>query len=361
MTKWLQLFALVISTGLLGNALAGCIPGGKDFEQAIEARKGHTALSILALSMSPGTWSKLKTIKPRSLWSAPPPSKGLHIGTWSDDAHWDSRSGQFLFFGVRKTRKFVAYSEEQNAWRVIPFHEEPNAPGLKQKYGHQYSNNALDPEQSRFYTGVRRYDIQAKTWAHLPTPKPGKNSMVYEYFSAMNGLLSLARSPPGILRFYDEHTGVWKKLGVIPVHGYHSVASHNPFQQEVLFGGGNDSRSIVILSKDGSFRKMKDFPERLTVRYDIVTVDPISGNYLFMLPKLKKLYEFDSKKNDYRLVDDFKETPWPFHRYDAPVVAYIPEYDVTMWVDREVHLYKHKSLSSPASVTQSTLSECTGK
>jgi len=58
---------------------------------------------------------------PARLCSAPQPSKGLHIGTWCDDAHWDSRTGQFLFFGVRQTRKFVAYREETNARRVIEF------------------------------------------------------------------------------------------------------------------------------------------------------------------------------------------------------------------------------------------------
>jgi hypothetical protein len=346
-----RVFVLVVVTCLSAAALdprargaaPAYLPGGEEARKAVEARRGKTELSKLATSMRPGTWAELKTEKPKGLWSAPKPSKGLHIGTWSDDAHWDSRTGQFLFFGVRQTRKFVAYSEEKNTWRVIPFAGKPNAPELRQRFGHQYSCNSLDPERSRFYTGGYRYDIRTDRWKKLPPPKPGRKTMAWEYFSAMDGLLSLARQPAGTLRFYSEKKQAWRSLGVIPVHGYHSMARHNPFREEVLFAGGNNSRAVVVLSKDGTFRRLKDFPLAVrvfTIRKAILTVDPLSGRYLFMVPG-KKFVEFDSEKNEYRLIDDFTKTPWPFHHYDAPLVAYIPEYGVTLWADRKVHLYKH--------------------
>ncbi|MEK6237291.1 MAG: hypothetical protein N2C14_21480 [Planctomycetales bacterium] len=328
---------------VLGVDQTNKIPGGPEAKKAVEARRGKTELSKLAARMKPGTWAELKTETPKGLWSAPPPSKGLHVGTWSDDAHWDSRTGQFLFFGVRQTRKFVAYSEEKNAWRVIEFHQAANAPALKQQYGHQYSLNALDPERSRFHAGGYRYDVLADKWSQLPPAVPGRNSMVQEYFSGMNGLLSLARQPPGTLRFYSEDKQSWSSLGVIPIHGYHSMARHNPFREEVLFAGGNDSRAVVVLYKDGKIKRMKDFPEPLTVRHGILTVDPASGRYLIMARE-RRFLEFDSEKNEYRLIDDFTKTPWPFHHYDAPLTAFIPEYDVTMWADRKVFLYKHNAL-----------------
>ena len=299
------------------------LPGGEATRKAVEARRGKTLLSKLAIQMKPGTWAELETEMPERLWRAPPPGR-LHIGTWSDDAHWDSRTGQFLFFGVRQTRKFVAYSEETNAWRVIEFQGAENAPELKQQFGHQYSNNALDADRSRFYTREFQYDLLENKWRQLPPAKPGRRTMVFEYFSSMSGLLSLARQPTGTLRFYNEARQEWSSLGVIPVHGYHSFARHNPFRQEVLFAGGNDSRAVVILSKDGKTRRMKDFPVALTVRHSIVTVDPLSGRYLFMVPPEKKFYEFDGEKDKYRLIDDFTKTAWPFHRYDAPVVSFIP-------------------------------------
>lgn len=314
--------------------------------KAVEARRGKTELSKLAASMEPGTWAELKHEMPKGIWSAPQPSKGLHIGTWSDDGHWDSRTGQFVYFGVRQARKLIAYSEETNSWRNIPFEGKPNAPALMQQYGHQYALNSCDPERSCYYTGTYRYDIVNDAWAKLPPVKIGSKFMAFEFFTAMDGLVCISRQPEaGALCFYSNEKKTWSKLGVTPVHGYHSMTRHNPFKQEVLLAGGNDCKAVFLLSKDGTLNRMKDFPlevDKFTVRATTITVDPLSGRYLIMVPG-NKFVEFDSTTNEYRLIDDFTKTPWPFYKYDGTVTAFIPEYGVTFWADaRKVHLYKHK-------------------
>jgi hypothetical protein len=75
-----------------------------EVKKAAEARRGKTELSKLAAKMEPGTWAELKTTMPKRLWTSPPPSRGLHIAGWTDDAHWDSKTGQFLYMGLRQTR-----------------------------------------------------------------------------------------------------------------------------------------------------------------------------------------------------------------------------------------------------------------
>jgi len=355
MRAWMTLallFAVVLGAGATAGE-AAYLPGGEEVRKAVEARRGKTELSKLAASMKPGTWAELKTKTIPRLWSAPNPpggpfSKGLHIGTWSDDGHWDSRTGQFLFFGVRQTRKLIAYSEEKNAWRNIPFAGEPNAPALGQQFGHQYSNNSLDPERSHYFTGTTGYDIRSDSWFRLKASnkRPGSAAMCWEYFSAMDGLFAIGRKPKaGTFFYYSMKDKTWKSLGRIPVHGYHSLARHNPFREELLLAGGNGIRAVVVLTKEGKIKRMKDFPlavKRFTVRSAAVTVDPLSGRYLFLVPD-RKFVEFDSEKNEYRLIDDFTKTPWPFYRYNGRVAAFIPEYGVVMWVDqKKVHLYKHK-------------------
>ncbi|MHC4915331.1 MAG: hypothetical protein ACYTGB_07545 [Planctomycetota bacterium] len=320
------------------------MPGGEEVRKKVAARQGRTELSKLAASMKPGAWAELKTEIPKGLWSAPS-RKGLHIGTWSDDAHWDSRTGQFVYFGVRQARKLVAYSEEKNQWRNIPFAGKKDAPELAQKFGHQYSCNSLDPERSLYYTYTWCYDIVKDEWSKLPpaSAKLGSTSMCWEYFSAMDTLLSVGRKPKsGSLYGYGFKEKTWRGFERIPVHGYHSMARHNPIRKEVMFAGGNDcGHVVVILDAEGKTRRMKDCPVDLNVNHDIVTVDPVSGRYLIMGTREKQLIEFDSEKNEYRLADDFKKTPYPFGRYSAPMVAFIPEYGVTMWADRKVQLYKH--------------------
>ena len=337
-----KIIVIVVLVSIFGGSFVFAWDLPEDVMKEVARRKGKTELSRVAESMKPGTWAELKTDAPKRLWSAPPPSKGLNIATWSDDAHWDSRTGQFLFFGVRQTRKFIAYSEEKNAWRVIPFHEKSNAPGLKQKYGHQYSNNSLDPVRSRYYTTTWQYDIVKDSWARLPRPF---RTMTYEYFTAMDALVSLERER-GNLAYLVHGAQKWTKVKKLEVHGYHSLARHNPFRKEVLLAGGNNCKAVVVLDKNGNVKQMKDFPleGKLTVRSSIVTVDPLSGRYLFMVPG-KKFVEFDSGKNQYRLADDFTETAWPIKKGQTPVVAFIPEYGVTIWANDNkqsmICLYKH--------------------
>ena len=55
----------------------------------------------------------------------------------------------------------------------------------------------------------------------------------------------------------------------------------------------------------------------------------------------KKLYEFDSDRNEYRPVEAFM-AKWPYGKYAMPVCAFIPEHGVAMWADGPgVFLYKH--------------------
>lgn len=333
--------AVVLLAGTVRGSDAAYLPGGEEVKKLVEARRGKTELSKLAASMKPGTWAVLPCEVPKGLWSAPQPSKGLHIGTWSDDGHWDSRTGQFLYFGVRQARKFVAYSEETNTWRNIEFHTKENGPELLQKFGHQYSANAFDAETSRYYTNGRRYDVRADTWTVLPPIGGDIQSMTIEFHPGLNGLLNLTKKPTGVVHFFSEEKQAWSNLGKIAPHGYHTVARENPFRKEVLFAGGNDSAAVAIVQKDGTVKAMKDFPAGpLTIRFSICTVDPQSGRYLFMVPE-RQFYEFDADKNDYRKIDDFTQTAWPFGAYDSPLVAYIPEHGVSMWADSKVWLYKH--------------------
>ncbi|QDU98966.1 Kelch repeat-containing protein [Lignipirellula cremea] len=335
-----------------------------------ETERGDSPLAKLAASMPPGSWAELQTEMPEGLWRSPlvdggrnnGGSGGLHIAGWTDDAHWDSKTGQFLYMGLRQTRQFIAYSEEKNAWRVIELDRDSDNPCFLSRFGHIYSSNGFDPQRSRFYHrynsysnekkgvdltgGVSYFDTTTEKWTKLP-PIPADSTftgMAIEYFSALDGVLILGPQA----WFFSNARQKWEPLGPCPVDGYHSLVRHNPFRNEVLMAGGNHNRRTVArLKADGTIERLKDFPTDLGVQSDKITIDPATGRYLIQAGNKnepKQLYEFDSDQNTYRIVDAFT-AGWPFTRYDMPVCAFIPEYNVSMWADsRGMFLYRHASL-----------------
>lgn len=320
--------------------------------------RGQTALERLASEMKPGTWAELKTEMPKKLWSSPlvdggrnkGGAGGLHIAGWTDDGHWDSRTGQFLYLGLRQTRQFIAYDEQSNAWRVIPLDREGDNPVFRTRFGHVYGTNAFDPQRSRFYHlhrdykdltgGISCFDVTREKWTKLPPRPDDSGGMCIEYFSARGALVVLGKE---IFEF-NQQPQKWESLGESPVDGYHSMFRHNPFREEVLLAGGNNQpKTVARLKKDGTVERLKDAPVRMSIGSDKVTIDPGSGRYLIWAGEKdqpKKLYEFDSDRNQYKLVKEFGAN-WPFRRYAMPVPAFIPEYGVTMWAEKRVYLYKH--------------------
>lgn len=346
---------------------ADYIPGGDGTRKAVQARRGKTVLSKLAAEMKPGSWAELKTEMPKDLWTSPlvdggrnnGGSGGLHIAGWTDDAHWDSRTGQFLYLGLRQTRQFIAYSEEKNAWRVIELDRKSDNPIFQTQFGHIYGSNGFDHERSRFYHrynsyrnekqgvdltgGISYFDSTNEKWTKLP-PVPTDSTftgMAVEYFDALDGLVILGKRA----WLFSDPRQKWEDLGPSPVDGYHSLFRHNPYRQEMLMAGGNHNRQVVArLTKEGMMERLTDAPIELGVRVDKLTVDPQTGRYLILgfreEGKGPQGFEFDSDQDEFRSVEVLG-AQWPFKRTAMPVVAFIPEYGVTMWAEQKVYLYKH--------------------
>lgn len=355
----------------------------EEIEKAVAKRRGKTELSKLAASMKPGTWAELKVrgpekdvvkeyknwpghtvMIPKGIFRSPKVdggrnnggTGGLHIAGWTDDAFWDSRTGQLFYMGLRQTRRFVAFSEEENAWRSIELDPTSDNPVMLQKFGHIYGTSGFDPVRSRFYhqyrkykrrdldleAGISYYDVVAGKWTKLPKAIDGRN-MSIEYFSAMDGLVILREK----MVFFSQKKQAWKTLdnGESPVNGYHSLFKHNPFLNELLMAGGNQSpRTVARLTAKGKIERLKDSPVTLSIGGDQLLIDPASGRYLISNQEKKvrgrTLYEFDSRTNQYRLVKPFGEG-WPFGKYGMPVCACIPEYGVSIWTEGRTFLYKH--------------------
>jgi hypothetical protein len=268
--------------------------------------------------------------------------------------------------GFRQTRKFILYSEESNSWRSIRLplnHDSAQSPCFQQKFGHIYGTNALDIENNRFYhyyygtsidsstyfypypASISYFDLTTETWTRLPALDHG--TMLIEYFNAMKGLVTLT---DGILRFFSDSSQTWRILAEnISVDGYHSTARQNPFKEEILFAGGNESiRSVGRLKKDGTFESLADAPFDISVQSDQISIDPASGRYLIYDQEELQYLEFDSDRNTYRSL------PFPsvYTKYDMPTCAFVPEYNVVLWQHGEkMYVYKHDTTSAGTSAS----------
>jgi hypothetical protein len=316
---------------------------------------GDTPLALLAASMAPGTWARLEgtTLRDAGLANAPPPGEGLSILGWTDDAHWDSRTHQVFYMGLRKARRFVAYDEVANAWYDIPFDGEENAPHFTNKWGHIYGNNAFDIARSRFYhlahggpavdgyfpetntASISYYDVLEARWVRIPMVDPYRSTGAIEYFGARDELVYHTGAA------YSEAIGEWRDGERPPIHGHHSVARHNPVREEVIFMGGNETpRVIAVLDREGHVERWPDAPFDVSVRGTKVTHDPVSGHYLILDDQM--LWELDGDTRTFYLVEDFSVTPWPFPPYAYIAMTAVPEYGVVFWFsERSMVLYKH--------------------
>jgi hypothetical protein len=318
----------------------------EEIESAVATRRGKTALSILAAQMEPGSWATLDTGRPEDLmWVTNSEGKRFHIAGWTDDGYWDSRTGQFLFYGFRQARKFIAYSEEDNAWRVVPEHYPWP---LETAMGHIYGNNAHDPVSGTFYhnapnaKNVYAYDLAVEQWQELPQLPVGRGryGTSLEYFRELGGLV---RHADGVLHLFDEGSAAWSVLGTTEVCGYHSLARRNPYLGEMLLAGGDETRHTVEkIDSEGKITRLKDSPVPLSIRMDKLVVDPVSKRYLLFTDNLRVLHEFDSVTDTYVKVTGYSKPS--FGRYALPVPASIPEYGVIMFIDAKTRLYKHRTV-----------------
>jgi hypothetical protein len=320
-----------------------------------KSNRENTELARVASAMNPGEWAELHDIRPQRLMAVYTGRRENgheewhHIAGWTDDGHWDPRTGQFLYMGFRKQNKFIAYTERNNSWRIVPepFGWNTGKPGVfvdprKTQFGHVYGRNALDIIRGRYFFGFAGdtyiYSLADEEWSRVR----GGGSMSMEYFPGI-GLISHAvernTSKSGYnLTVLDEKNEQWRVIAELPFSGYHAFARYNWVLDEMLFLGGSKSRAVYSMKRNGELIKLQDLPFDMTIRFGKLVVDPNSGNYLIF--HKGELYEFSSKRNEYHKVGNYSD---PWGRYEMPVPASISEHGVIMFVDEKTLLYKHSA------------------
>jgi glucose/arabinose dehydrogenase/fibronectin type 3 domain-containing protein len=333
-----------------------------------------TAMGQLAASMAPGTWAELTTLNEVPTLQAN--GLGHAILNFAEDGGWDPVTQQFFFLGSDHKDdlndddpRFVAYSATTNSWRIMPT---PN--WIPHSNNHGYDHNALDPDHGWFFhrtfatRDVFRYDIASGAWSQLPTiPQAVMDypncCMGLEYFPEMNGLVLAGSAGVGVpdeVYFYSYASNQWSRIvDNTPMGTWNNFVEYNPVHKLAIYGGGNDNKQLYSLSSTGVATALRNAPIELGVMNAIVTVDPVSGDFL-AAGAHGEFYSYDIQ------ADRWTSLPGPAPIFDPcrepdilvwhTIAAPVSTYGVVMFVKfyfedpvsrAWVYLYKHAA-SAPA-------------
>lgn len=328
------------------------------------SRRGACALAILALAWSnthasalgdaasalqEGEWAVLST----NGFNDSLLSINGTVLAYAEELKWDTQAGEMHFVGGYhyQPTAHISYSESTNTWTSRPL-----SSGVFGQPFHSYDHMAINPAGRVMWVRpfgaggkvLKRYDLNAKTWSTTAAFSGGTQDAVgIEWFPEMNRVVYLDE---GQTRLYDPAANSWSTIsGALAGLGpYHNVIEYSPVRKVVIMGGGNGSNALYRLNSSGQITRLKDAPISIGVTNSIVTVDPVSGNFL-VFGRNKSFYEFDPINDSWAplarppFVDLSSESP----DIQAAAAGPVAQHGVIMVAKyngngSRVYLYRHK-------------------
>ncbi len=327
---------------------------------ALPPSGGSSPLAQLAASLQPGQWASLVTQNINPTLTNTGGASNAIFG-YSDAMKWDPVSRRTFYLGgdhggnlptdPNSGYRFVSYSEDTNSWSVLPM--PPWVPGGSM-WGkndvHGYDKTAINPQARRLYRNpwgsrqIRVYDINAGTWSVLPdgpNTNPGCCDAI-EYVPELNGVVWSTVFGQFL---FNETTRQWSTLGTdLSLGGTWMFAEYNPVHRVTILGSA--SGAFFKLSSSGQLTPLRNMPVSVyngSAWNGVVTVDPVSGEYLIVTPITRQLHAYNVLTDTWRLV----ASPPPVPSENMVLGTPISNYGVVMFThcnDRGscgVWLYKH--------------------
>jgi|GEM_PF-4709013 len=307
----------------------------------------------LAEQLDPGEYQLLDT----GLLHEQATEGNISVLTWSDSAGWDPVHRRVQMVCKRAStfpHRHMIYNERANQWQV---NIESEVFGTT---GHCYDGNATDPQNGVHYflpyysTEVRRYaQGQWDRLSAMPVSRVAAMSATWiEQSSKGPGLLTVVGGSSGA-GWYNPLTESWERLKDTtnyPVDGvtwgtYHVVSEYNPVHRLTVMGGGNEANNVLYkMDEDFQFSLLQATPFAMGARSSLLSVDPVSGNYLVYDFNGKSWWHFDPINDSWSVLDEAVSPPL-FDSNIGAVQVPIPEYGVVMFIEAssepKVYLYKN--------------------
>ena len=315
-------------------------------------------LSDLVAAMQPGEWRELATSNINQTLTASGAS-GIVFG-YTDKIVWDPTSRRLFFIGGdhNDAPQFVSYSESTNSWQRLT---RPAWMGGGTMHG--YNHTAIDSQARVLYhrpfnvNAIYRYQIDTDTWDSIPSVPTSVLDIIncciaLEWFPELHALVYAAGTVNTVVK-WDQPSNQWSRLTATATMGqYHTIGDYNPVQKIVLFGGGNGSRNLYKLNAAGQITALKAAPIDIGIEETIVTVDPVSGDYL-VFNNAREFYVYRAQTDSWAQQTGGAALPIWTTQYQIPVHGAVAtplgNYGVNLFVTCDgannchVNLYKHEA------------------
>ncbi len=333
-----------------------------------------TAMGDLAASMQPGTWAELVT---NNIGVLNQSGTDGNIIPYAADAAWDPNSRKLLYVGndhidsvVSQADRFVLYNADTNSWQNMsppPW----SAPGVTDHGYYQHGINTATGLMYRrggkssnvFYT----YNIANNTWTALPPNNLIDNSAAccagVDYFPELGGLVFAQGGDVGggRLFLFNETAQRWSTIAqnLSPMTGgTFTLGSYNPVYKVMVFG---TSGAFYKVDSSGNVARLSNAPITFydgTGYLSIVTVDPLSGQYLVLTATDRQFYTYDVVTDMWRLQNNPTQPNLSSHSIIATPIS---NYGVVMFVacratTCRTYLYKHSSTPPSSSLPSAPVS-----
>lgn len=305
-------------------------------------------LGDLAASMKPGEWKEFATQKlDRDLLYQDVNGHSANPHTdFSDYLAWDPAGQQLLFLGSGNfaAYKFMRYRASTNTWSG-----DSRIPACMKGSGcasHGFDNGTLDPQTSTFFFFVGgtlfSLALEDEVWASVSTPAyvPEGVGGAMEWFPPLKSLVFVQG---GTVATYDPASkGGAAVSGTFKMGDYHNVAAFSAPLGMVFFGGGNGSPDFYGMDASRKVERLASAPGEMHVGLSTLTVDPVSGEPLF----LSEAGTFHAYQPAGKTWKSLGKAPFAGHGLAAP----LPDHGVVFFLAPEpskAYLYRHSSGTSP--------------
>lgn len=301
---------------------------------------GDSTFAEVVAGVAPGEWVQFETTAAQGYFNN---GNGGHDLTWGDSAIYDETSGCLMHYGGGHITipAFSIYCTRTNEWVRGPLPDWLDLEGNVWAYtNHGYDRNSFDPETRRlFYYRQKElwiFELGTETWSRHTLALGNAYLRDFATFVPGTGVVAGRGENDPRLFVIDPEDGSTTIDATSSFHSaLHTFGEYSPIHDVLLYGGGDDQRSVYIRESNGDTRAVADAPEVIRTVAGGSTggwalTDPDDGDFLVLSALTGELHRYDPASDMWSL-----ESRSPFEpELSRTIAATITDHGVLLFATR---------------------------